>query len=119
MEKRTASHDEASRALMGDLRAIMPKGADEAWASFERRRHRRIYLHQDGAIGVGVDLIEVARTEKVDSVAGVKDVLGPYELELDRLLLARALMLEGYGKRMADQGPGAAGKAYKEVWGKG
>jgi hypothetical protein len=117
MEKRTASHDEAERALLDDLKSILPKGSDEAWAAFERRRHRRLYLHQDWKTGVGVDLVEVAKTEKIDTIPAVREVLGAYEVELDRLLMARVPVIAVYEKKMekAGEDKDAAEKAYNEM----
>jgi hypothetical protein len=99
MERRTSSYEAASKALMSDLRAIMPKDSGEAWTNFERRRHRRLYMHQTWRVGVAVDLIDLAHTERIDGTPQVHDVLASYELELDRLLMARMPIATEYEKQ--------------------
>src|ERR1051325_432417 len=84
MEKRTAAHEEASKSLLADLKAVMPAGSEAAWSAFERRRHRRLYLHQGWRMGVGMDLVEVAKEAKIDTLPDVGPVLAAYEVELDR-----------------------------------
>ena len=84
----------------------------------ERRRHRRLYLHQDWKTGVGVDLVELARDGEARlDPRRVREVLGPYELELDGLLMARkpvALAFEKMSEK-PDQDKDALEKAYNQV----
>lgn len=84
-----SSHEQASRAVLADLQALLPEGSADAWAAFERRRHRRLYLFQSPRVGACVDLIEIAAAAKVADLPTVKEALAPYEIDLDRLLLAR------------------------------
>jgi hypothetical protein len=119
MERRTASYREASKVLMSDLRAIMPKDSDAAWAAFERRRHRRLYSHQTWRMGVAVDLIELAQTEKIDTTQEARDVLESYELDYDRLLMARVPLATEY-ERLAEKvtqngDTGPIEKAYNDL----
>jgi hypothetical protein len=82
-------HDEAAKTLLSDLRALVPPAHDDAWDSFERRRHRRLYLGVSYRVGLAVDLVEISENQKIDGVPAVRAVLGAYEPGLDKLLLAR------------------------------
>lgn len=110
--KRQAAHDLAAKELLADLRALLPDGSEEAWNTFERRRHRRFYLHQSGRSGVGVDLIEVARITKMYGRPEVRELLKPYELELDRLLLARLPLIVESERNWNNQDAAATERAY-------
>lgn len=92
------SHDKASTQLVADLKSLISPDAGEAWAAFERRRHRRLYLPQSPRAGVRVDLVAVARECGVPGNAEVRRVLAPYELDLDRMLLARLPLVAEWNK---------------------
>lgn len=85
------SHQRATQSLLADLRALVPEGrrGEESWAAFERRRHRRLYLTQSARVGTGVDLVRIAEGERIENLAAVRELLDVYEVELDRLLVAR------------------------------
>jgi hypothetical protein len=86
---RASALDAAGKSVLGDLRAMVPEEKLDAWFAFERRRHRRMYLPQSLRTGVRPDLVDIAERAQVDRLPDVREVLAPYELELDRLLLAR------------------------------
>jgi hypothetical protein len=88
VQRRAAAQESLSRSFLGDLRAALPAGGDEAWTRFERRRTRRLCLGQSSRLGVTMDLVEVARAEKLEG-SEVADVLDRYERDLHGLLLAR------------------------------
>jgi len=110
--KRQASHDAASKELLADLRSLLPDGSEDAWNSFERRRHRRFYLHQSGRSGVGVDLIEVARVTKLYDRPEVRELLKPYELELDRLIMARLPLITDSEKSWSEPDGTTSARAF-------
>jgi hypothetical protein len=110
--KRQTSHDEASKEVLEDLKTLLPEGASEAWATFERRRHRRLFLYQSFRLGVRVDLIEVARVAKIIDDPAIRQVLTPYEVDLDRLLLARNPISVDWDRAQSDQDGAQAERFY-------
>lgn len=99
---------QTTKTFLSDLRALLPDGSDEAWASFERRRHRRQMLHQNWwSGGTDIDLVDFAERNKFDGFPGVAEVLAAYEVELDRALVAREPLDQKYAG-LSMQPPDAA-----------
>ncbi len=74
-------------AFMGDLKALLTEKQGEQWSAVERHRRRDTGLRQSFFSGAGVDLITlVARTKSDPGTAEFKELLGQYELEIDRRL---------------------------------
>lgn len=111
-----AEHDRLSATLLNDLHAMVPTERGEAWASFERRRHRRMYLGGSSRTGVAVDLVGVAERHALADVPVVRDILDPYERSLDRLLLARVPVVKEAEEKMYEAQQRADGATAERVF---
>jgi hypothetical protein len=94
--ERLREHRTIGATLLTDLRQLVPADKEEVWRGFERRRHRRMYLPVTERRGVNVDLISIAESLKLASEPRLREVLGGYEAELDRLLLQRMEVLPAF-----------------------
>jgi hypothetical protein len=100
--ERLRQHRATGAALLADLRQLVPADKGSAWQSFERRRRRRMYLPVTERRGVNVDLVTVAESAKLADQPGVREALGAYEPELDRLLTQRMEALPEFIKDSAE-----------------
>ncbi|MCX5689568.1 MAG: hypothetical protein NTV94_07245 [Planctomycetota bacterium] len=75
-----------------DLKALTAGKQEEAWPRVERMRRRETGMAGGGLSGEGMDVVELVDELKLDGEAAkaVALVLDGYELEMDRLLVAKA-----------------------------
>lgn len=88
---------ELHRGVLADLRSLLSKEQEPRWERFERAHRRRSTLGWGSSSPAGgSDLIELVRGLDAALLAqpGVADLLGTYETELDRELVARNSKIE-------------------------
>ncbi len=84
--------------FLSDLRALLSSSQEAAWARVERMRRREVGLASGSMSGESMDVIAIVDELDLSSAdrTAVTPILEQYELELDRLMVAR---LQGRGER--------------------
>lgn len=81
----------AEQSLMGDMKSLLTPQQEARWAAVERMRRRETTLRGGAMSGEAMDLVDVVYGLKLtgEPAAAVGTALDEYELEMDRLLLAK------------------------------
>lgn len=98
-KERTESTAKLEADFFTDLKSLAAGKQEEAWPRVERMRRRETGLAGGGLSGESMDVIELVDDLKLEGEAAkeVALVLESYELELDRLLVAKAAKADDGG----------------------
>ncbi len=89
-------YDRLEKGFFDDLRSVLTPAQAERWPSLDRQRRRDRTLPDGRLAGEAVDLIRLLEKSGVPAEArsAVEPLVGQYELDLDRALVARNQAVE-------------------------
>lgn len=87
MKERMEKSRGLTKQFLDDVKATLTTEQADKWPAVERKRRRETGLTGGFYSGGDIDLVTLARSEKLDTnAAGVKDALEAYETEMDQKL---------------------------------